>query len=191
MSKQTERGFNLEVKENLPAEIKEVFDWYEQNFQFVPNLAKVMSEAPALLRSYFQVQNNLMQAGTLSPEENNIVQMSIAVENQCRYCTSGHIMAGRMVFGSSEEVLEALKKKAQLANEKFNALQEFALRVYESRGDVSDADLQAFYDAGYNKAQALDVVTNISTKVMSNFTNQITKNELDPAIESLAADLAF
>lgn len=191
MSKKTERGFNLEVKEDLSPEVQEVFDWYVQNFQFVPNLSRVMSEAPALLRSYWQVQNNLTQMGKLTPEENNIVQMSIATENECKYCVAGHIMAGKMVFGSSDEVLDALKKKADLPEAKFNALQAFALKVYNTRGRVSEEDLQAFYDAGYSKEQALDVVTNISTKVMSNFTNQITQNELDEPIQPLAVDLAF
>lgn len=189
--KQTKRGFNLELKKNQSNQTKEVFDWYNQNFQFVPNLARVMSEAPALLQSYWQTQLNLMEVGTLTPEENNIVQMSIAVENKCRYCASGHIMAGRMIFGSSEEVMASIIAESDLPEEKLNALREFCLSVYEGTGIVSDSVFNAFKNAGYNNAQALDVVTNISTKVMSNFTNQLTNNELDEVLEPLAAELKY
>ncbi len=189
--KQTKRGFNLELKEQLPAEIQEVFDWYVENFRFVPNLSRVMSEAPALLRSYWQTQLNLLQIGTLTPEENNVVQMSIAVENKCRYCASGHIMAGRMVFGSSEEVMENIIAESDLPEVKLNALRDFALAVYEGKGSVSNEALTNFREAGYSNAQALDVVTNISTKVMSNFTNQLTNNELDEVLEPLAAELNY
>ncbi|MEM9327735.1 MAG: carboxymuconolactone decarboxylase family protein [Bacteroidota bacterium] len=189
--RQTKRGFNLEVKENLSPEIEEVFKWYEVNFQFVPNLSRVMSEAPALLRSYWQTQLNLLQMGTLTPEENNVVQMSIAVENKCRYCASGHIMAGRMVFGSSEEVMANIIAESDLPESKLNALRDFSLAVYEGKGRVSDEALQSFKNAGYSNAQALDVVTNISTKVMSNFTNQLTNNELDEVLEPLAEALNY
>ena len=181
----------MEVKENLSPEVKEVFEWYVENFQFVPNLSRVMSEAPALLRSYWQTQLNLMQMGTLTPEENNIVQMSIAVENKCRYCASGHIMAGRMVFGSSDEVMANIIAEAALPEAKMDALRDFALAVYEGKGRVSDEVLAKFKAAGYSNAQALDVVTNISTKVMSNFTNQLVNNELDEVLEPLAADITF
>ncbi|OJJ16205.1 hypothetical protein BKI52_36025 [marine bacterium AO1-C] len=179
------------MPEKLSQEVQEVFDWYVENYKFVPNLSRVMSEAPALLRSYWQTQLNLMQMGTLTPEENNVVQMSIAVENKCRYCASGHIMAGRMVFGSSEEVMANIIAESSLPEAKLNALRDFALAVYEGRGRVSDETLGNFKSAGYSNAQALDVVTNISTKVMSNFTNQLTNNELDEVLEPLTDGLNF
>lgn len=189
--KRTKRGFKLEIPENPSPEMQEVLDWYIQNFQFIPNLTRVMSEAPALVRSYWQTQLNLMEKGTLTPEENNVVQMSIAVENKCRYCASGHILAGRMVFGSSEEVMAGIIAESHLPEEKLNALRDFALAVYEGKGNVSEASFSKFKEAGYSNSQALDVVTNISTKVMSNFTNQLTNNELDEILEPLAGELTY
>jgi len=189
--KQTKRGFNLEIPEQPTPELNEVFEWYLENFQMVPNLTRVMSEAPALLRSYWQVQQNLMQMGTLTPVENNVVQMSIAVENTCRYCAAGHIMAGRMVFGSPEELMTSIIEGSEMSEKKMNALRDFALEVYRETGRVSDETFAAFKAAGYSNAQALDVVTNISTKVMSNFTNQLAQNELDEVLEPLATELNY
>ncbi|NQY31307.1 MAG: hypothetical protein HRT69_17805 [Flavobacteriaceae bacterium] len=52
-------------------------------FGFVPNLGKLLANAPATLASYVDAQKYLSSIGTLSSEENNIVQMTIAIENQC------------------------------------------------------------------------------------------------------------
>ena len=38
--KQTVRGFDLEIQENPSPEVQAVYDWYEEIFQFVPNLGK-------------------------------------------------------------------------------------------------------------------------------------------------------
>ncbi|MEM1320473.1 MAG: hypothetical protein AAGG75_09460 [Bacteroidota bacterium] len=189
--KETLRGFKMDIASNEPAEVTEVFNWYEENFQFVPNLAKVMSASPALLRSYWQTQMNLQQMGLLRPEEHNIIQMTIAVENQCKYCTAGHHMAGQVFFQSKEEDLQAIRKQGKLSEERFDALVDFTKKVYQNQGRVADGDLEAFFAAGYDRGQALEVVTNIAAKVMSNFVNQLSLNELDEAFAPLAEGLEF
>lgn len=170
-------------------EIQEVFDWYKENFQFVPNLTKVLSASPAALRSYWLTQLQLAQYGKLTPEEHNIIQMAIAVENRCKYCTSGHQMAGAAFFGSEEADLEAIRNEANLSTEKFDALRAFALEVYRNKGRVADQVLEDFFAVGYNKAQAVEVITNIGVKVMSNLTNQLAMTEVDEAFRPLAEGL--
>ena len=187
----TERGYVIHDRETAPEPTKEVLDWYQENFQFIPHLAGVMADAPALGRSYWQLQLNLQQHGSLTPPEDNIVQMAIAVENECQYCTAGHTMAGKMFFGASDEELAALRTKAKLPQAKFDALRNFSLHVAESRGRVSDAELKAFLDAGYTRQQSLDVVANVAAKVMSNYTNQLARTPLDAALEPLAEGLPF
>ena len=186
--KTTQRGFKMDVDANEPQEVREVFDWHEDNFQFVPNLAKVMSASPATLRSYWHSQLYLQQYGKLSPEESNIVQLSIAVENECNYCTSGHHLAGRIFFNSAEEDLIALRTRSTLNSEKFEALKNFTIEVYKHKGRVTEGVLESFFKAGYTKAQAIEVVTNISVKVLSNYINQLTFNELDEALAPFSGE---
>ena len=189
--KKTLRDFTMDVTGQESPEVQEVFDWYQSNFGFVPNLAKVMSASPATLRAYWLTQLNLQQHGVLTPEEHNVVQMAIAVENACKYCTAGHHLAGKMFFDSSEEDLQALRNGSSLSNQKFDALKEFALRVYRNHGRISDRALKEFYEAGYDQGQAIEVVTNIAAKVLSNYTNQLTLNELDEAAAPFAEGLSF
>ncbi|MEM7516982.1 MAG: carboxymuconolactone decarboxylase family protein [Planctomycetota bacterium] len=187
----TERGFVIHDRESAPEATHEVLDWYQNQFQFSPHLAAVMADSPALSRSYWQLQLNLQKHGTLSPPEDNIVQMAIAVENECQYCTAGHTMAGKMFFEASDEELAALRMESKLPKAKFDALRNFALHVAESKGRVSDSELQAFLGAGYTRQQSLDVVANVAAKVMSNYTNQLARTPLDPQLEALAEGLPF
>lgn len=187
--KETLRGFKMDELPDEPAEVKEVFDWYRESFGFVPNLSLVLSASPAALRSYWLSQQELQQCGVLTPEEHNVIQMSIAVENRCKYCVSGHHMAGKMFFGSEEEDLQALRNNGNLSNVKFEALRAFTLEVYRNKGRISDKALDHFLSIGYSKAQAVEVVTNIAVKVLSNFTNQMAMTELDEVVIPLAEGL--
>ncbi|MEM9066193.1 MAG: carboxymuconolactone decarboxylase family protein [Planctomycetota bacterium] len=188
---QTERGFVIHDQASAPAETREVLDWYVDNVGFVPNLGGIMAESPALSRSYWQLQVNLQNDNSLSPPEDNIVQMAIAVANECQYCTAGHTMAGRMFFRAPEAQLQALRKQSALPEAKFNALRDFALAVHETRGQVSESHLRDFYEAGYTRRNALDVVANVASKVMSNYTNWIAQTPIDAPLKPLAEGLPF
>lgn len=187
----TTRGFRAYTTAELPKELHEILSWYEAKLHMVPNLVRVMAGAPALLRSYWQTQLNLQQFGTLSPSENNVVQMTIARENACRYCLAGHQLAGRLVFNTPDDVMNDIRDNAVLSDAKLAALHAFTLCVYATRGRVSDADIAAFLDAGYTRSQALDVVVNVAVKVMSNFTNHMAGTELDEALKPFAQSLPF
>jgi len=187
--KETVRGFKMDEAENEPAEVQEVFNWYRENFGFVPNLSKALSTAPAALRAYWLTQLELSKHGLLTPAEHNIIQMSIAVENRCQYCASGHQMAGAQFLGSEQEELQAIRTEGEMPTVKFDALRAFALEVYRNKGLIGDQILQDFLDVGYSKAQAVEVITNIEVKVMSNLTNQLAMTEVDEPFAPLAEGL--
>ena len=180
------REFPIHTIETAPEASKAALKGYEEKFGFVPNLAGVMSGSPALLTSYLGLQENLEKMGTLSSAEVNVIQLTIAVENECSYCTAGHTMAGKMFFQTPDEVMDGIKKREALKDPKLKALSEFTLAVYEKRGQVTDAELMSFLDAGYSRAQALEVVAGISAKVMTNFTNHIVGTPLDEAMKPFA-----
>jgi alkylhydroperoxidase family enzyme len=75
--------------------------------------------------------------------------------------------------------LNALRNGTPIADKKLQSLHEFTRKVVESRGFVSDADVDMFINAGYTKANILDVVAGVALKVMSNYTNHITKTPVD------------
>ncbi len=191
MAEKAKTPTGFAIHETAPEAVMDVYDFYATNYGFVPNMSKIMAGSPALLRSYFETQRNIKQYSTLSPSEINVVQLSLSVENKCRYCTSGHTMAGKAFYKTPMEHMQAIRERTILEDPKLNVLRNFALHVYQDHGSVSDAELEKFYGAGYTREQALDVVACIAAKVMSNYTNALGKTELDKPMEPFSQGLSF
>lgn len=51
--------------------------------------------------------------------------------------------------------------------------------MVRQRGVVDPADVDAFLAAGFTRAQVLEVILGIATKVLSNYTNHIAATPLD------------
>ena len=188
----TERDFPIHTMETAPEASKEAMQWYLDNFQMVPNLAAILAESPALLVSYWQAQLNLLQHSTLTPQENNIVQTTVAHENECQYCVSGHTAFGKTeFFNNTDEQLNAVRSGVDFEDPKLNALRDFTLLVMRNQGRMATSQLQSFLDAGFTRAHALDVVACISVKVMTNYANQIALTPIDEAFAPLAEGLPY
>ncbi len=188
----TERDFPIHSIDSAPDASKDALRWYQETFGMVPNLAGIMAESPALLLSYRQTQLNLLQRGSLAPQEVNIVETVVAHHHRCQYCVAGHTAFGTTpVFNNTKEELQAARTNTDFGNAKLNALRDFALLVLTHQGRVSTAQLDAFLAAGFARSHAMDVVACIAAKAMSNFTNQLALTPIDEAFASLAADLPY
>lgn len=188
----TERDFPIHTLETSPEASKPALEWYQENFGMVPYLAGVLAESPAILLSYWQTQNNLLQHGTLSPQEINIVETVVAHENECQYCVSGHTAFGKTeVFNNTDEQLNAIRSGEDFGDERLNTLRDFTLLVLKNQGRMSTNQLNEFINAGFTKPQALEIVACIAAKVMSNFANQIALTPIDQAFAPLAEGLPY
>lgn len=69
-----------------------------------------------------------------------------------------------------------------MPNPKLEALAEFTRAVIRSRGAVSPAELQAFYDAGYGEQQVLETILGVALATLCNFSNSLAGTELNPEL---------
>lgn len=190
--KSTERSFPIHTAETGPAAAKEPLNWYMENFGMVPNLAGVLAESPALLTSYWQLQNNLLADSALTRRQINVVQIVVAHANECQYCVGGHTAFGKMeFFGNTDEELNAVRNDLSFEDPKLNTLRDFTLLVLGGKGRMSSAQLEAFFEAGFTRQAALDVVACIAAKVMSNYANQIALTPVDEAFAPLTEGLPY
>jgi alkylhydroperoxidase family enzyme len=82
---------------------------------------------------------------------------------------------------SPEEV--ALNRKGGSSDPKAEAAVHFAKRVAETRGKVSDADLEALRAAGYADAQIVEIVAVTAESLFTNFLNNVAQTDVDfPAV---------
>ena len=76
-------------------------------------------------------------------------------------------------------ITEALRNQTPLADNKLEVLRETTLRMVRSRGRLTEAELENFYNAGYTQKNVLDIILGLSHKTISNYTNHIANTPVD------------
>ena len=170
-------SYNIHSEETASSDSKPFLAGARAKFGFVPNLLGVMADAPALLQSYLTLAG-LFDKTSLSPTERQIVLLATSYSNGCAYCMAAHTAIAGMQ-DVPKDVVEALRNNTVLANAKLEALRIFAYEIAQNRGYPSPEILARFFAAGYNKAQALEVVLGVGLKTISNYTNHLTAIPLD------------
>ena len=76
-----------------------------------------------------------------------------------------------------------LARKGHASDPKRDAAVQFARKVIETRGKVSDTDLKAVRDAGYTDANVMEIVALVVMYSLTNFFNNVFVLEKDfPAV---------
>jgi uncharacterized peroxidase-related enzyme len=167
---------------SAPAESKATLDALQKGLGFLPNMFATIAESPAAVNGYVALENALAK-GTLSSAERQLLHTTISSEHGCLYCTAAHSTFAGMFKADEASVAEARAEAAPSAT-RLGALMTFAREVIRERGQISDDVLQAFFDAGFTKAQALEVVANIGLKTISNFIDGFAHVDLDAQFEA-------
>src|SRR3546814_9806167 len=77
-----------------------------------------------------------------------------------------------------------LARKGHASDPKRDAAVQFARKVIEARGKVSDADVKAVRDAGYTDANVMEIVALVAMYSLTNFFNYVFDPEQDfPAVK--------
>ena len=169
--------YTLHDKNTAPEESRALLENSVQAFGMIPALHAVMAEAPGLLEGYQQL-HRLFTETSFDATEQTVVWQTINVEHACHYCVPAHTAIAKMT-DVPDEVTEALRDEAPLPTAKLEALRDFTLSVVRDRGNVDEAAVQRFLEAGYTKRNILEVVLGVSQKVMSNYTNHLADTPID------------
>ena len=170
--------FVFHTIESAPEAAKPDLEAAQKAFGAVPNLYRGFATNPATLKIYLSFNEQLQQHGTLTPIEQQVVYLTVSAENGCTYCVGAHSVLADMSKMPAETV-EQLRDQSALSDAKLDALRNFTLSVMEHRGWIPEADLDAFAEAGYDESQALEVLTIIAQKTISNYFNHIAQTPLD------------
>lgn len=174
--------FQLHDKTSAPQASRTVMEAAEKAFGFIPNLYAVFAESPAAIEAYAAI-NSAIEKSALSPIEQQVVALAVSTENNCSYCVGAHSVIAGMV-NMPEDILEQLRNGQPLSDPKFEALRSYTQSVVEKRGWVSEELIDAFISAGYSTQHILDVLTIVSLKTLSNYTNHVAHTPLDEQFAS-------
>ncbi len=176
--------FPIHTIDTAPAESRETLRHVRESLGMIPNLAAGMAESPTLLRSFFAVRD-LYAQGTMSPVDIQVLSLTNAFENGCEWCMAFH-SAAALKEGLSKEDLARLRAGRAPVDPRLRALSDLSRVMVRNRGQVSEQDLEAFYSAGFTRAQALEVVLGAGFSVMANFAGHLVQAPLGAAFEPQA-----
>jgi len=163
--------FTQHTEATAPAESAAILGQVKARYGFIPNLAAYLAESPSALGAVLHLAG-AVDKSSLTPQEQQIVQLTISVLNGCGYCKTAHTGMGKMA-GIDEATISAVVGLTPLPDARHDALRNFTQKVVDERGWVSEADVRAFLDAGYTRAHVFDVVLAVANKVLTNYTNHI------------------
>jgi uncharacterized peroxidase-related enzyme len=158
----------------------------QKQLGLVPNLMKVVGHSPAALEAYLGFSGALGK-GALSVQLRERIALAIAEFNGCDYCLSAHDYLGRNVAKLSGFEISAARE-GHSEDARTQVVLQFALRVAESRGRISDADLAALRLAGYDEAAVVEIVAHVAVNLFTNYMNNVAQTDIDfPAVQSRLA----
>jgi len=166
--------FNVPKKETVSPANQAIFDNLQKGLGFVPNLYAVMAYSETALGKYLAFQS---VKTTLTNKEKEAINLVVSQINQCRYCQSAHTLLGKMNGFTEEETIKI--RGGSSSDPKLNALVKLAKEVTENKGVISEATLNAFFNAGYTNAVLVDVVMLVGDKIIMNYLHNLTEVAID------------
>lgn len=159
----------------------------EQNMKStgrISGLFGILAESPSTLEAY-QKLHQLFMNSSFNEEELTVVWQTLNVEHECHYCVPAHTIIANMMK-VDPKLTEALRNSETMPTEKLQALQDTTLSIVRNRGRISDSELEAFYNAGYEPRQVLEIILGLAQKTISNYTNHIANTPLNKSLEKYA-----
>ena len=175
----------LRTTEDAPAEAKERLAAAEKSNGFIPNLLRVLANAPVALETY-QTVGAINARSSLPLQEREVVQITAGATHGCGFCVAGHTAIAYKKAGLEADTVDALRAGTKLADPRLDAVARFTEAVIATRGAVSDQELAAFKAAGYGDQQALEIVLGVSLATLCNFSNNLSQTPLNPQLQSYA-----
>ena len=170
--------------DTAPEASKPLLEQSQKAFGRLPGLHKVLAESPQAYEGY-QVLHKLFTETDFDAEELTVVWQAINVENECHYCVPAHTGIAKMMK-VSDEISDALRNETALPTPKLEALRTFTVQMFRQRGNMSDDQMKAFFDAGYGHRAVLDVILGMAQKTISNYVNHVAQTPVDDVFKPLA-----
>ena len=164
--------FTVHTAESAPAASRPVLEGLRQSFGFVPNLFGVFAESPAALRGGL-ANYPAFSTSSLAPAEQQLVMLAVSEANDCEYCVAAHSTLAKRFVKVDPALVGATRRREPLADAKLDALVTFTRKVVEQRGMLAETEVAAFLDAGYTKAQVIEVLLGVGMKTFNNYVDHI------------------
>jgi len=164
------------AQEQVPAASQPTLDAFAKNLGFTPNMMAAFAQSPIAFNAWASLLGALSKA--LDVKTRDSIGLAVSEVNGCNYCLGVHsYTAEHLAKLPADEII--LARKGHATDPKRDAAVQFARKVIEARGQVSDADLQAVRDAGHTETNIMEIVALVAMYSLTNFFNNVFDPEKD------------
>jgi uncharacterized peroxidase-related enzyme len=161
---------------HAPEASKAMLDQIQSAFGATPNMFRTVAHSPAALRSMWSAFGAL-GGGRLPAKLGEQIAVAVADRNACEYCLAAHTALGRKAGATAQEMQAA--QMGESDDPKAAAALRFALQLVGERGHVSDADVQALRDVGFDDGEIVEILAHVALNLFTNYVNVAFKVPLD------------
>src|SRR5690606_8719795 len=166
-----ENSFKVLKREEVSAKNQLIFDGLKKAFGAVPNLYYTLAYSENALEAYINRENSKT---SLTRKETEAVTLVVSEVNHCMYCLSAHTMVAKMNGFTEEQTLE-IRGGSATFDKKLDALVKLAKQLSENRNAGDGTLVAAFFEAGYNQENLVDMIVHIGDRTISNILHAVTQ----------------
>jgi AhpD family alkylhydroperoxidase len=174
---------NVPTRDEVSPANQAIFDNLKSSLGTVPNLYATLAHSETALGNYLAFQN---AKSSVTGKAREVVNLVVSQINSCEYCLAAHTVIGKMNGFTDEQILEIRSGKASF-DAKLNALARLVQSIAVNRGHADEAVVDAFFSAGWTKANLVDVIVVVGDKIVTNYLHGVTRVPVDfPAAPKLS-----
>ncbi len=147
----------------------------------VPNhFVTSQSERPDILGATLTLAGTILLQGMLPPTVKQMIAMTIAMQNDCRYCTRLHTKTLESM-GIPQEVIQSCASDPGLAElpPPQRAILKFALKIARDPLSVTDDDLLTIREYGLSDGEIMEVAMMAATETFLNTWARVSRINID------------
>jgi uncharacterized peroxidase-related enzyme len=156
--------------EHATGAIRKLFAKILTKFALVPNLFRVLANAPAALEGLMGLSAALAR-GALDEKTREQLALAIAESNLCAYCLNEHRALAAKIGLSRAEINDAIRASA--ADARTDAILKLARSIVVQRGELTNADLARARAAGLGDGEIVETVANVALNIFENYMSHV------------------
>jgi len=176
-------GYQIYDESTAPLASSGLLNQVREHYGFIPNALGAMAASSKALEAYM-ILDKMVRETSFSDLERNIVLLTVTREGDCSYCVAAHSAFAKM-DAVPDEIIQSLRDNKPLADERLEALHQFATGVVASNGKLEQGEMARFLDAGFTREQALEVILIYANKVIAMQANRVMGTDLDQALAQM------
>ena len=155
---------------------RRLFDDVQARLGIVPNIFRVLANAPAALDGYLNFSGAL-DRGSFNAKLREQIALTVAGSNLCGYSVSAHTFFGSRAGLTEKEIADAGHAVSAIA--KTDAILKLARNIVVQRGEVSEGDLGQARVSGLVDGEIVETVAHVALSIFTNYMNHVAHTVVD------------